>query len=535
MPREQGLCSRSAGSTITPNAEYHSVLASLVPHEESRMSTRSTHPCTEPEVNTRAGRVQGSWRTDRDGNRSAAFLGIPFAEPPVCELRFAAPVPHRPWSGVRPATEFGATAQRGDAGVTLIPEPSIPGESTLNVNVFTPAPGIGAGLPVLVYIHGGGFFAGSPASPWYDGARFNRDGVVTVSISYRLGFDGFGWIADAPHNRGVLDWLLALEWVQENIGAFGGDPSRVTLVGQSAGGGAVLTLLGMPRAQGLFHAAVSISGTTADLPLARAEAYGRSLASAGGVEPTRAALASLTETQVLDLQREAMRSAMRGNPLSLLKRFLDDGLPLAPFVDGDLVPRGALESIRAGTGAEKPLLLGAADDEFAVLLHRVKGMLRFVPAGLLLGLAGLKGNQRAAYLAANADVRRRGTPAVLGRYITDRFFRVSALDVAESRAVAPTWLYRFSWPSPRYGSAVHCLDVPFFFDCLDATGVVEVAGDAAPQSLADEVHARAVSFVEHGDPGWPRFTPAERLTHIFDTPSRTDPDGYAGVRPLLSR
>ncbi|MEU4454162.1 carboxylesterase family protein [Nocardioides sp. NPDC023903] len=498
------------------------------------MSSSNALPRTDPEVDTSAGRVQGSWRIDRDGHRSAAFLGIPFAEPPVGDLRFAAPVPHRPWPGVHPATDFGATAQRGNAGPTLIPEPSIPGESTLNVNVFTPTPTTGADLPVLVYIHGGGFFAGSPASPWYDGAQFNRDGVITVSISYRLGFDGFGWIADAPHNRGVLDWLLALEWVQENIAAFGGDPGRVTLVGQSAGGGAVLTLLGMPRAQGLFHAAFSISGTTADLSLARAEGYGRSLVSAAGVEPTRAALASLTEAEILELQMKAMRTAMRGNPLSLLKKFLDDGLPLAPVVDGDLVPRPALEAIRAGIGADKPLVLGATDDEFTMLLHRIKAQLRFVPARLLLGLAGLKGHQRTAYLAANDDVIRRGNAAILGRYITDRTFRALALSIAESRAEAPMWLYRFSWPSPKYDSAVHCLDVPFFFDCLDAPGVEAVTGNAPPQALADDLHARAVSFVQHGDPGWPRFTSAEPSTHIFDTSSRTDPDGYAGVRPLLS-
>ena len=105
---------------------------------------------------------------------------------------------------------------------------------------------------MLVYIHGGGYIAGSPASPWYDGAAFNRDGVVTVTVSYRLGFDGFGHIAGAPSNRGVRDWLAALEWVRDNIAAFGGDPARVTIAGQSAGGGAVLTLLGMPAAQGLF-------------------------------------------------------------------------------------------------------------------------------------------------------------------------------------------------------------------------------------------------------------------------------------------
>ena len=158
----------------------------------------------QPEVRIAEGLVRGRWRdTTPPGSgargrlRSAAFLGIPFAEAPVGELRFAAPVPKAPWEGVFDAAAFGATAQRGDPGVTLIPEPSVEGDSTLNVNVYTPAVPVGddadsAGMPVLVYIHGGGYFAGSPASPWYDGRNFNRDGVVTVTLSYRLGFDGFG-------------------------------------------------------------------------------------------------------------------------------------------------------------------------------------------------------------------------------------------------------------------------------------------------------------------------------------------------------
>ena len=196
-------------------------------------------------------------------------------------------------------------SQRIDPGDTLIPEPAIPGDSTLNVNVFTPAPGGDARLPVMVYIHGGGYVAGSPASPWYDGRSFNRDGVVTVTLSYRLGFDGFGWIDDAPANRGVLDWLCALEWVRSHIASFGGDPRRVTIAGQSAGGGAVLTLLGMPRAQGLFHRALAVSPATTDIPSARAEAIGRRLAALGGVEPTRAGLGSLPESRVQELQQLA--------------------------------------------------------------------------------------------------------------------------------------------------------------------------------------------------------------------------------------
>lgn len=494
----------------------------------------STGTGTTVEVDTTAGRVRGRWRADAAGHRSAAFLGIPFAEPPFGELRFAAPVPHRPWEGVRDALEYGATAQRGDPGVTFIPEPSVPGASTLNVNVFTPAPATDAALPVLVYIHGGGYFAGSPASPWYDGAGFNRNGVVTVSISYRLGFDGFGWIADAPLNRGVLDWLLALEWVRDNIAAFGGDPSRVTIAGQSAGGGAVLTLLGMPRAQALFAGVYAISGVAADISVDRAEAFGRRLAEAAGVEPTREAFSTLSEERVRQVQGELSSRGRGGRPLDALRGFIDDGLELGPVIDGDLVPMATVEAIAAGIGADKPLVLGATDDEFSMILDGAKGRLRFVPAAVLLGRVGLAATPRKAYLAANRDVARLGNAAVVGRYLTDRMFRTLALGVAHARGAAPTWLYRFSWTSPVSGRAVHCLDVPFFFDCLAAERVGAVAGVHPPQVLADEVHGGAVAFVQHGDPGWPRFTDAAPTTRVYDTPSSVAEDGFAAVRSLLA-
>ncbi|RXZ73180.1 carboxylesterase/lipase family protein [Agromyces albus] len=493
---------------------------------------------TTVEVDTTAGRVRGRWRTDAAGHRSAAFLGIPFAEPPVGDLRFAAPVPHRPWQGVRDALEYGATAQRGDPGVTFIPEPSIPGESTLNVNVFTPAPATDASaqalLPVLVYIHGGGYFAGSPASPWYDGAAFNRDGVVTVSISYRLGFDGFGWIADAPMNRGVLDWLLALEWVRDNVASFGGDPSRVTIVGQSAGGGAVLTLLGMPRAQPLFAGVYSISGVAADVTLERAESFGRRLAEAAGVQPTRAGLSALSEERLREVQGELSAREQGGSPFDELRRFIVGGLEFGPVIDGDVVPMRTVDAIAAGIGADKPLVLGATDDEFSTILDGAKGKLRFVPARFLLGRAGLERAVRSPYLAANRDVTKLGSAAVVGRYLTDRLFRTLALRIARARGAAPTWLYRFSWASPISGRAVHCLDVPFFFDCLDAERVDVVAGDAPPQALADEVHGGAVAFVTSGDPGWPRFTDAAGTVRVYDTTSTVVEHGFAAVRPLLS-
>jgi para-nitrobenzyl esterase len=490
------------------------------------------------EVRTAAGRVRGRWRgTPGTPGASAAFLGIPFAEPPVGELRFAAPVPHRPWSGVRDALRHGATAQRGDPGVTLIPEPSVPGDSTLNVDVFTPAPepaAEGGGLPVLVWVHGGAYVAGSPASPWYDGARFNRDGVVTVTVSYRLGFDGFGWIADAPANRGVRDWLLALRWVQDNVAAFGGDPRRVTIAGQSAGGGAVLTLLGMPAARGLFHGVHAMSPVTKNVAADRAERTGRRLAALGGVPPTRAGLATLGEERVLRLQERVTRPS-RLRPLATAVRVLDEGLELAPVVDGELVPQPTVDALAAGVGAEVPLVLGATDDEFAVAFDAVAPALRLLTPAAALRVVRAPRAAARAWLAANADVRRRGTAAVLGRYVSDRVFRASVPHVVALRGDAATWAYRFSWRSPVSGRAVHCLDVPFFFDRLDGPRVVDVAGPRPPQALADAVHGAAVAFARDGDPGWPRCEPTTRVVRVFDTPVRDVADAYASVAALVER
>jgi para-nitrobenzyl esterase len=486
-----------------------------------------------PVARTTSGLVRG---IQRDG--SAAFLGIPFAQPPIGDLRFAAPAPVAPWEGIRDATAYGPTPQRGETGVTLIPEPSVPGEGTLNVNVYTPQLQPDTALPVLVWIHGGGFISGSPASPWYDGAPFNRDGVVLVAVSYRLGFDGFGDIEGAPSNRGVRDWLAALEWVQENIAAFGGDPDRVTIAGQSAGGGAVLTLLAMPAAQHLFHAAWSLSGVVADVPRATARARTERLAALAGVAADRAGFAGVPEERLLALQPEAERTPSK-NKLAIVRQLLD-GLAWGPMVDGDLLPRDTVTGLRAGIGADKPLLLGATDDEFTMVTGGAAKTLRFVPTGLAFSLLGIPAGVRRAYLHADAGSGRHGTAALLGGYVTDRVFRSLVARVAAARAAAsgtaPTWTYRFSWSSPTIGWACHCLDVPFWFDCLDADRVPAIAGSTPPQRLADDMHAAASGFVQSHAVPWEAWTDARRPVRVFNDPAPADPilrDGYADVASLV--
>jgi para-nitrobenzyl esterase len=491
-----------------------------------------------PEVTTTAGRVRG---VRRDG--SAAFLGIPFAEPPVGSRRFAAPQAKAPWDGLLDATAYGPTPQRQALSeTTLIPEPSVPGESTLNVNVFTPSPErpLLAGLPVLVWIHGGGFVAGSPASPWYDGRAFNRDGVVTVTISYRLGFDGFGWIDGAPPNRGVLDWLLALQWVQDNVAAFGGDPARVTIAGQSAGGAAVLTLLGMPAAQGLFSAAWSLSGLVPGISADRAQRYAARLAAAAGVTPDREGFASLGEAELLAHQDALAvadaapsvegRAVLPHEALAPAHDLVTEGLHLGPVIDGDLLPVPTLDAYRSGVGAQVPLVLGATDDEFSLVIHGVREPLDALSASEALASLGVAPPVLDRYLAAHRGF---ATSDLVGRYVTDRLFRSATLGVLEARGDARSWLYRFAWRSPVFGDSVHCLDVPFWFDCLDAERVVNLAGPRPPQALADEIHHAAVELVVKGEPGWPLWSEPERLTRVFDTPSAVEGDGYADVRALM--
>ncbi|MGW6417718.1 carboxylesterase/lipase family protein [Streptomyces sp. NPDC055055] len=473
-------------------------------------------------VTTARGPVRGERRADG----SHRFLGIPYAQAPVGALRFAAPVPPEPWSEPLDATAYGPTAQRRPfAEVTTIPEPSIPGAGVLNLNVFTPDTAPAEGLPVLVWIHGGGYVAGSAASPWYDGAAFNRDGVVVVSIGYRLGIEGFLHLEDAPDNRGVRDWVAALEWVRDNIAAFGGDPAKVTVAGQSAGGGAVQTLLAVPAARGLFRGALSVSGAVLrpDGPeVARAAA--RLFTSRTGLPATAAALRDLDDDALLDLQD---RLAEPGPD----REGLPPMLALAPFADGELIPVAVREALTEGdAGADVPLMLGFTEHEFTMIPSPGPDG---PPLPFLLGGLGLDPARVDAFAEAYAEG---GDALLFGQALTDATFRAPNLAVADARAARgrPTWLYEFTWRSPVTGLAFHCLDLPFAFDLLDAEGVVEAAGDAPPRALADALHRAWVAFVTDQDPGadWPRYTADERATMVWDAKPRIAASPVHRVREL---
>ncbi|MFD3872974.1 carboxylesterase/lipase family protein [Streptomyces sp. NPDC058623] len=444
-----------------------------------------------PRVVTGHGTVEGRW----EAGGTAVFRGIPYAAPPVGARGFAPPEPPARWDGVRDAGAFGATAPKVPYPPTfaaLLPDPEIPGEDCLNLNVWTPDPAPGAGLPVMVWIHGGAHTRGSSAVPVYDGAAFARDGVVLVSVNFRLGVLGYGLFPDAPANRGLLDQIAALEWVRDNIAAFGGDPARVTLFGESAGAISIGALLGAPRAAGLFARAVLQSGAPEATPHEKVRAMVRRMASLLKVPATATAFAAAGTPALLAAQAVVLR---RSSPVL-------GGPAFGLVTDPDTLPA---DPPTAAVASDVPLLLGWTAQEHRLWLAPTGGMRlldRLGPSAV--SLARLRsGKDRAAVRALRAAHPGLGAADLAGQLLTDRILRDPLRLLAGAPRRAPSHLYEFRWSSGVPGlGACHALELGFVFDTLGVPESSWLAGPDAPQALADEMHAAWVAFAVSGDPGW---------------------------------
>ena len=462
------------------------------------------------------------------------FRGIPYAAAPFGRNRLRPPAPVTAWEGVRDTSEFGPgvpqSAFDGDPFNAYF-NPRRQGEDCLTVDVWTPD-ATSSGLPVMVWIHGGGFITGTGSAPAHDGFTFARDGIVHVGINYRLGVDGFTFFDDGIENLGLLDQIAALEWVQRNIAAFGGDPDQVTVFGQSGGAVAVMDLLAMPRARGLFARAIAMSGSPAvSASVESALRVTTRLAERFGIAPTREAFAALpverTLSEVIPMAMEFVDFTQWGT----------ESFTVSPFraVHGTAtMPSSLLDSASEST---VPLMTGTTRNEATGFLAAL-GLLPAMPEEAGQAMFGLMSADDEVQAHYRGGPRRLESTVELAEAVwTDWAFRIPTLQLVEARR-APSHVYEFHWASPSFPPGLgsnHALDVPFMRDDLATMRGVGVAGEAllgpeAPQELATQMHEAFAAYARDGDPGWPAYDEIDRSTMVFDTVSTLENDPAATER-----
>jgi para-nitrobenzyl esterase len=473
-----------------------------------------------PIVTTRSGKVEG-----RLVGRMHLFRGIPYARAPRGALRWQPPQPEEPWTGVRSARGFGPAAPQNAprlplAGTLIGAGPQ--SEDCLTLNVWTPGLD-GAHRPVLVWLHGGAFVLGSGATGLYDGRRLARNAdAVVVTLNYRLGALGFldlgaRWPGRFAANAGLRDQIAALAWVREHAERFGGDPERVTIFGESAGGMSVATLLGTPAAQGLFQRAIAQSGAAEHVsPAARAAQVSELFLEELGARDADALLAAPVPAILAAQNRAAARLG-----------FHEGLLPWQPTVDGELLPLPPREQIAKGLARGVPLLVGTNQDEWKLFTLGDRRGRRLDAAGFerRLGRA-LSGVDRGRGLVQRACESYRGVrPAdAWERFQSERVFHVPAHRLASLHSAhgAPTYAYLFQWTPPALGrwlGACHGIEIPFVFGTLRGTPLAPLFAFAPGAArLSARMQAAWSAFARDGDPGhddlpeWPAYDATRRAT-----------------------
>jgi para-nitrobenzyl esterase len=385
---------------------------------------------------TQQGKVQGFERLG-----CLQFRGIPFAAPPVGDLRWKAPRPHPSWDDVRDASQWGPICPQpigtmesmGGADASRMPPMDESG--CLTLNVFTPALD-DEPRPVMVWIHGGAFVTGSNRVPWYSGHNFTRDGIVVVTINYRLNAFGFLHLEElfgadfaGSGTCGIRDQIAALTWVRDNIANFGGDPTNVTIFGESAGGMSVGTLLGSPAAKGLFHKAIPQSGAGHNsLTASRAAQIAEAFCETVGVRPGDVdALLALDPTRVVETVN-VVQTKVRGGELG------EAGLrlPFQPVIGDEVLPERAIDAVRGGSSKDIPTLVGTTLEEFKLfsLGFKSEDAERMIDRG---------SDETAVYASKVGD----DALDLVNAIQTDKVFRIPAIRLAEAQVSngTPTWMY----------------------------------------------------------------------------------------------
>jgi para-nitrobenzyl esterase len=472
----------------------------------------------EPVVQLRAGEIEG---VRVEG--VCVFRGIPYAQPPVGQLRFRPPVECEPWEGVRDARDVGPIAHQFPTDLEEMQgRMDLPrSEDCLTLNIWTPEPD-GARRPVMVWIHGGAYLNGTGAAEWFDGTSFAaRHDVVLVTINYRLAVFGYFHLAGlSPQevgsgNCGLLDQIAALQWVADNIAAFGGDPGNVTVFGESA-------------AAGLFHRAILQSGAAANVTTAEdATSVALAVMAALGLSPDDEGVAQLRELPASAIMAAYGAVAVSHAPDMAAARVVPT---FAPVVDGAVLPQEPLRAIREGASSSVPVMIGTNRDEMEIMRLLDKSIYDFGDDEIERRAVHLFGDLSDEALSLYRGPERGTTENVWTAVDTDRTFLMPAIALAEAHAAAggATWLYLFTWTTNAFGGrmgAVHTLEIPFVFNNFSLGASPELTGGppADAQTLGERMHRTWAQFALHGDPthdGIPAWAPYEaetRATMTFDT------------------
>lgn len=487
---------------------------------------------TRPVADTLYGKLQGT----HSGGVNV-WRGIPFAAPPLGSLRFRAPQPPEPWSSVREALEFGPVAHQpaSSSGIRFGGTQPVYSEDCLYLNVWAPAEEKES-LPVMVWIHGGTFITGAGSQPMFEGANMARAGkVIVVTLNYRLG--PFGFLHLSPFgpfdsNLGLLDQIAALQWVQDNIAAFGGDPQRVTVFGESAGSMSIAALLAMPAAKGLFAGAIMQSGAAQTLkPQQGAELAGAFLEELGLAPGGDLSLLNTAPAQDILAAAARMAYKLSGGSLSMF---------FQPVIDPETLPVEPVQAVADGAASGIPLMVGTNLHEGNLFFRGDREGAGFEQS--LQALEMLMGASNLEEIASHYPKNWEGQAALM----TDLYFWDNSIAFAEQQLVhAPVWMYRFDWTIPGHpvlDKAVHGAEIYYVFNTIELLNQYGLSVSPGMAALADRMMEAWTTFAHRGRPEvsglhWPSYVPGERATLIFDqnVHVQVDPDREKRKRLLSAQ